>query len=320
MNKVSIIIPNYNCAQWLPKVIESCLIQKHLHEIIVVDDQSTDNSWEILIKLQNQHPEYLKIYKNPQKGGNNARNYGFEKSSGDFIQWLDADDFLLEGKFEKQIQKFQENTDTDVVYSDWYMDFYEHNKLIKREEKKKAQYADFTYEILSDNWSVPANYLFKRTIAEILHQIKAWNPNTKVGQDREYVTMAALLGAKFSYTKGFFTVYNIWHKNSVSAMDFKLRLKYQMNLELRFRNTILKNNYPPKIKRRYLALLNAHILNASFYNPAIHIPYTFSIFNVNWKIIHWKKRPFIPFIYLWQYFKFYFRKTKIHKSLPISLY
>lgn len=40
-NKISVIIPNYNCSQWLPKVIESCLMQKYLHEIIVIDDNLT---------------------------------------------------------------------------------------------------------------------------------------------------------------------------------------------------------------------------------------------------------------------------------------
>ena len=304
MHRISVIIPNYNCAQWLPKVIESCLIQKHLHEIIVVDDHSTDNSWEILFDLRKQNPEKIKIFKNPEKGGNNARNYGFSKSSGNFIQWLDADDFLLERKFETQIKKFKEFPDADVVYSDWYMDFYKNQKFIKREEKRKSDYKDFLYEILADNWSVPANYLFKRSIVQKLHDIKSWNPDTKVGQDREYVTTAALLGAKFTYVEGFFSVYNIWNKNSVSSMNFKQRLVYQLELEQKFRNTILANNYPKSLKRKYLSLLNAHTMNACFYNPKLTILNTFSFFNIHWKLIHWKKRPFIPFIYIWQHIKY----------------
>ena len=93
----------------MPKVIESCLTQKYLHEIIIVDDHSTDNSQEILTRLQKQNPEKTKIFKNPGKGGNNARNYGFSKSTGEYIQWLDADDFLLPGKFEHQIQAFEKH-------------------------------------------------------------------------------------------------------------------------------------------------------------------------------------------------------------------
>jgi glycosyltransferase involved in cell wall biosynthesis len=305
MSKVSVIIPNYNCSQWLTKVIESCLIQEHLKEIIVTDDQSTDKSWEILTQLQNQFPEKIKIYKNPEKGGNNARNYGFSKSSGEYIQWLDADDYLLPGKFENQLKTFENNQNAEIVYSDWHRDIYAENGTItKREEIKKADYKDFTFEILSDNWSVPANYLIKRTLAEKLHQQNAWNPETRVAQDREYFTLAVLSGAKAAYCPGFYCVYNVWNKNSVSAMDFKTRLAYQLKLEKRFRNIILKNNYPNKLKRQYLSLLNAHVMNACFYNPKLTIPYPFSILNLKWDIIHWKKWPFIPWIYAWQHFKY----------------
>jgi glycosyltransferase involved in cell wall biosynthesis len=311
MHRISIIIPNYNCSQWLPKVIKSCLIQKYLYEIIVVDDNSTDNSWEILNELQNKYSEIIKIFKNPQKGGNNARNFGFSKSTGDYIQWLDADDFLLEGKFENQIKKFEENTNIDVVYSDWYMDFYENNsKFVKRKLLHKKNYNDFLFEIISDNWSAPNNYLFKRKIAQKLNNIKAWNPNTVVAQDREYITMAALLGAKFSYTKGFFSIYNRWNTNSVSSMNFKKRLQYQLELERKFRKRVIENNYAKKSEKKYLALLNSHTMNACFYNPKLKIFNSFSFFNINWKIIHWKKHPVIPFIYIWQHLKYFFKLIK----------
>ena len=188
MPKISVIIPNYNCSQWLPKVIQSCLIQKHLHEIIIVDDHSTDNSWKILSELQKQNPEKIKVFKNLEKGGNNARNFGFSKSSGDYIQWLDADDFLLEGKFENQIKTFEQNSDTDIVYSDWYMDFYEGKiDFLERKNYEYKKYDDFTFELLADNWSANNSYLFKREIVQKLHENNGWNPKTKVAQDREYV-------------------------------------------------------------------------------------------------------------------------------------
>jgi glycosyltransferase involved in cell wall biosynthesis len=312
---VTVIIPNYNCSKWLPKVIESCLIQQHLHEIIVVDDKSEDDSWEVLEKLKEQSPGIIKIYRNPKKGGNQARNFGFSKSSGDFIQWLDADDFLLEGKFENQIRKFRDNPKADIVYSDWYMDFYEDSTTcIRREEQKKAPYPDFTFEILADNWSVPANYLLKRSIAEKLHHLPGWQPETKVAQDREYFTMAALLGAEFVYAEGFYCIYNRWNANSVSSMQFKKRLKFQLELEQKFRKKIIEKNYPKKQEKQYLSLLNAHSMNACFYNPKLTVLNSFSFFNIHWKKIHWKKRPFIPLIYIWQHLKFFFMKNKSNAS------
>jgi len=56
---------------------------------------------------------------------------------------------------------------------------------------------------------------------------KAWNPGTKVGQDREYYTIAAIMGARFCYTPGEFAVYNRWTRTSVSAAPADQRYEYQ---------------------------------------------------------------------------------------------
>ncbi len=304
MPKISVIIPNYNCAQWLKRTVESCVIQKYLHEIIIVDDHSQDDSWELMQALHKQYPDILHIYKNTKKGANYARNLGFEKSSGNYIQWLDADDYLLKGKFENQINTFAHQANADIVYSDWYMDFYDKNlQFVNRESHKSCDYQDFTLEILMDNWLMSSSYLLRRATAERLHNLQAWYPDRKVAQDREYFTIAALTGAKFKYCKGYFCVYNRWSTNQISAINFNLRLKYQLQLELKFRNIIVNNNYDKKTKRLYLSILNAHTMNACFYNRSLTIIKPFSFFNIYWAKIHWKKRLFIPFIYIWQHIK-----------------
>ncbi len=304
---VSVIIPVFNASAWLEKTIESVLKQDFLTEIICVDDHSADNSWRILKSYERKFPGLVKVFKNPLKGGNNARNFGFLQSSGRFIQWLDADDQLLEGKFKAQVGFLLENPGCDVVYSDWYMDFYENGRLKERREIRKAQYRNFTYEILSDNWSPPANYLLRREIAEKLHRIKGWNPATPVAQDREYFTKAALSNTKFCYVPGFFSIYNRWSGGQVSAVDFKERLKHQLVLEERFRKIILNGNFPLRERVKYSALLNAHIINACYYHPQLTIRRPFAPL-INVKIIRWKKYPFVPFIYIWQHFKFCVKK------------
>ncbi len=307
---VSVIIPAYNAEKWLEKTLQSVLRQKYLKEIIIVDDHSTDRTQQIAQDYARKYPSVVKYFINPRKGANTARNYGFLQSSGEFIQWLDADDQLWDGKFEAQVGFMLENPAVDIVYSDWHMDFYDENlRLLKREERRKAPYSDYLYELLKDNWSPPANYLLRRRIAGKLHRIGAWNPQTPVAQDREYFTLAALEGARFAYVPGFFSVYNRWSSGQVSAMDFKRRLEFQMQMEKRFRDIILQKHFPRRLKRKYLACLNAHVLNACFYHPGLTIPYPFSILNVNWNLIHWKKYPFIPVIYTWQILKFYLNKV-----------
>ena len=310
MSLVSVIIPVYNSARWLSQTLESVLSQDYLKEIICIDDHSTDESAQILLNFQKKYPDIIKVFTNPKKGSNTARNFGFTQSTGKYIQWLDADDQLLPGKFKAQVKYLEQHPECDIVYSDWYMDFYDSTgKLTKRKKQPRKNYPDYLYELLKDNWSPPANYLLRRKIAENLYKKGLWNEQTKVAQDREYFTIAALEGAKFCYVTGFFSVYNRWSNNQISSIDFKKRLELQIKMEKKFHDLIIKKNFPRHIRKKYLACLNAHILNACFYHPRLTIPYLFPPFNVNWKIIHWKKYPFISVIYIWQILKFCLTKV-----------
>jgi glycosyltransferase involved in cell wall biosynthesis len=94
---VSILIPNYNKAPYLRETLDSVLAQTYPHcECIIVDYDSTDNSWEILEEYA-QKDSRFKIYRRPDhlpKGGNTARNYALEKSVGNLCLFLDSDDIL----------------------------------------------------------------------------------------------------------------------------------------------------------------------------------------------------------------------------------
>jgi len=248
---VSVIIPNYNCARWIQATIDSCLAQKeYIKEIIVVDDFSTDESWHIMEFCQHSNPSLIKLFRNIMKGGNNARNYGFSLSSGDFIQWLDADDQLLPKKFQKQLIAFKENPSTDIVYSDWQLDIYSpEGDMINSEQKLQTPHDDFVFELLTDNWSAPHNYLLKRSLAEKLYAIKAWNPATKVWQDREYFTLAAITGARFHYVPGSYSVYNRWNKASVSAALPAIRYQNLEQILMRFDEMLTRQDWIQEPKR-----------------------------------------------------------------------
>src|SRR4028119_1786662 len=100
---VSVIIPNYNYGRFLSEAINSVLAQTCLNvEIIVVDDGSTDNSLEILAAYEKKG---VKIIQQTNRGVGAARNAGADKSSGDLLAFLDADDIWLPQKLEKQIER-----------------------------------------------------------------------------------------------------------------------------------------------------------------------------------------------------------------------
>ena len=307
--KVSVLIPSFNNASWLPACLQSCINQRQLLlEIIVVDDHSTDNSWEILQLWREKYPESIKIFKNPEKGANHARNFAFEQSTGQYIQWLDSDDRLLPGKFEKQIMPLQ-NSEADIVYSDWQMDFWVDGVLTKSEKKAYQDYPDFLEELIKDNWTSPNNYLMTRAMVQWLAGGIGWNPETKVGQDREYFTMAGIFGARFKYVPGTFAVYNKRLSDTISGMDFKLRLELNQVLEGRFRNEIAKQAWiDPARKRTYLNILNTHKLKACFYHPKIKLDNSISPFSIRWDLMHWKMRLVMPWFYLKEHVCFLFSK------------
>lgn len=109
---VSVIIPNYNYARYLPVAIESVLAQTYPQiEIIVVDDGSKDGSQRVLLNYGSQ----IRWFQQPNQGVSAARNLGIEKSSGEFIAFLDADDIWDVRKLEIQLPLFQDSS-VGVVY------------------------------------------------------------------------------------------------------------------------------------------------------------------------------------------------------------
>lgn len=119
MNKTlcSIIIPNYNGAKFVCETIDSVLKQTYKNfEIIIVDDGSSDSSPQIIrnyIDKDNRIKLYHRNTKN--KGASVCRNIGIEKSTGDYIIFLDSDDILSETCIEKRIQIMQNSPSLDFA-------------------------------------------------------------------------------------------------------------------------------------------------------------------------------------------------------------
>ena len=118
---VSVIIPTFNCAQYLAKAIDSVLSQTYKDlEIIVVDDGSSDNTPEVVLPYLAR----ITFIRQPNKGLPSARNTGIRAASGKFIALLDSDDSWLPEKLARQMPPFDDPavgivyTDFSVVYAD----------------------------------------------------------------------------------------------------------------------------------------------------------------------------------------------------------
>ena len=110
--RFSIIIPNYNSAKWIGKCLQSVLNQTYCnYELIVIDDMSTDNSLEIIKSFPK-----AKVYEMTKKVYNGgARNIGVEKASGEYIIFLDCDDWFYSSLCLSEISKVIDRSHPDCV-------------------------------------------------------------------------------------------------------------------------------------------------------------------------------------------------------------
>lgn len=101
---ISVIVPCYKYVNYLPECIESLRKQTYpIHEIIVVNDRSPDNTVEVCEKLE------VICFTKPNGGLSSARNYGIERCTGQYIMCLDADDKLIPGAIEEHMKLIEDD-------------------------------------------------------------------------------------------------------------------------------------------------------------------------------------------------------------------
>jgi len=117
--KISVIVPVYNVEAYLDKCLNS-LVNQTLKdiEIIIVNDGTKDNSEEIIKKYEKKYKN-IKYYKKENGGLSSARNYGLTKATGDYIGFVDSDDYIDKTMYEKLYNKIIEN-DYDIAVCDLY--------------------------------------------------------------------------------------------------------------------------------------------------------------------------------------------------------
>ena len=146
---VSIIIPAYNRAHTIKMTLDSVLNQTYKnYEVIIVDDNSKDNTYEVVKPYLSDNIFYYKNEKN--LGGGKSRNVGVEHSKGSILAFLDSDDEWLPEKLEKQVNIFMTNEDIALVYTKFYLISETSGKKFVSEETKRLN--DDFKSILCNNF------------------------------------------------------------------------------------------------------------------------------------------------------------------------
>lgn len=160
MIKISIIIPVYNAEKYLKKCIDSAISQKlESKEIILVNDGSIDNSQQIIDEYVAKYHDMIKAIKQENAGQAVARNVGIENASGEFLAFLDSDDYLEENSYQLALNK-AENNDLDIVCFDYY-------EVVNGKKEEKQHYFLKTDDVVRKyivSETSPCNRIIKRKI------------------------------------------------------------------------------------------------------------------------------------------------------------
>ena len=162
--KVSIIIPVFNGEPFLDRCLSSVINQSYNNiEIIIINDGSTDNTQSICESYSKNDPRVIIINKK-NEGVSTARNVGLDTAVGDYIYFVDADDYVLEDGIEKLVKKAIDNV-ADIIVAEYYVAYKGKKDQVTTVRAKSLN--NFSCSILSgENHSALWNKLFKNKVFE----------------------------------------------------------------------------------------------------------------------------------------------------------
>ena len=223
MPPISILIPCFNAEQWIEQAIRSALDQTWANkEVIVVDDGSTDGSLEIIRSFGTA----IRFEAGPNRGGNVARNRLLELANGEWLQYLDADDYLLPEKIEQQFRQVSSQPQVDVIYSPVILEYWTQNKS---RIQKPARNQSFDLWVSLIRWFLPQTgaVLWRKSA---LIDVGAWRPDQPCCQEHELYFRLLLAGKLFQYCPIPGAVYRQWsdvtvcHRNPLQTLFQRLQI------------------------------------------------------------------------------------------------
>lgn len=162
--KISIIVPVYNTEKYLRKCLDSLVFQTlEGIEVIAVDDGSTDQSGKILDEYQANYPQKIKVVHKENGGQASARNLAFDLCIGEYVGFLDSDDFVKTEMFEKMYQKAV-SSDADYVACGYTDIMYDGESEVVLQEYVASKPAYKTKDMFFDALVSPFLHIYRREI------------------------------------------------------------------------------------------------------------------------------------------------------------
>ncbi len=225
---VSILIPCYNSERWIGNAIESALEQTWPNkQVIVLDDGSTDGSLNVIRRYEDR----LTWETGPNRGGGYARNRLLELAGGDWVQYLDADDYLLPEKVSDQASFVGQHPEVDIVIGPTTMEFWSEQGT-RQEQIALPGPHDFWTMLAS--WKLPQTGapLWKRSA---ILDVGGWKRDQPCCQEHELYLRLLTGGKKFAYHSSGGSIYRQWSDQTVCKRNIpevhRQRLKIESMLE-----------------------------------------------------------------------------------------
>jgi len=244
---VSIIIPVYNAEKYILETIKSVLSQDYKPiEIIVIDDGSTDNTAKIIKSLNTE----IRYVFQENQGVSAARNHGFKLSEGQYLCFLDADDWYYPQNIKEKVNYFLHNPSCGLIHS--WVEITDRNLNIKKTVMGKEG-ENITQEVLNFIPTAipsPSNVMLKRSV---INEIGGFDLNLSTSAD-------------------FDMWLRITHKFKVGMLNKPL-VKYRLHEDGMFTNLALQlkdmNYILKKYKNSAYSIYNWNVLQDRFYNSLL---------------------------------------------------
>lgn len=175
-DKVSIVIPTYNRKKCIDRALESCLDQTYENiEVVICDDQSTDGTYEYLCeKYSEEKRVVICTSKGIGKGAQVARKVAIDNATGDYIAFLDSDDYLLPDSISNRKAYFSNGV--GLVYGDVYIEKHGHRRLCQYEDIESYCKEEFIFSELAlciySSIMVKSSYL--KQYVDLDEKLPAW--------------------------------------------------------------------------------------------------------------------------------------------------
>lgn len=245
---VSILIPCYNAARWLGETLESALAQTWPRcEIILVDDGSTDESLQLARRFETRG---VRVLMQANAGAAAARNTAFYAASGQFIQFLDADDLLAPHKIERQLARAATAPVGAVLTGRWgrfrddpaLAEFADANPLFA-----DASPRDYFLRYASHDCMMhPAAWLLPRALAET---VGPWDEQLSLNDDGEYFSRVVSAASHIAFCADAVSHYRSALPTSLSAQRSRRHLESAHRALVLITTRMLTLENSPRMRR-----------------------------------------------------------------------